>query len=232
MTKANPFLGAFEDPAHAARYSEGPAKFMPGYRDVQRMAGVLMREHAPTDGKVLVHGAGGGLELEVFAQENPDWTFVGVDPAQAMLDVAAERLGAFMERTDLHHGYIETAPEGPFDAATSLLTLHFLEADVRRKTVSEIISRLKPGAPLVVAHASFPSKTEERDSVLSRYKAFGVASGVEPEVACRARDAVAIGLPHLDPVQNEELLRDAGLVGVSSFYSAFSWHGWVGYAPR
>lgn len=232
MAKEDSFLEMFEDPAHAARYSEGPAKFMPGYQDVQRMTGVLMREHVPAHGEVLVHGAGGGLELEVFAQENSDWTFVGVDPAKPMLDVAAARLGTFMERTELHHGYIETAPEGPFDAATSLLTLHFLAADARRKTVSEIVSRLKPGAPLIVAHSSFPSGTAERDVWLSRYAAFAVASGVDPEMACRARDAVSMNLPPLDPEQNVTLLREAGLEGVSLFYSAFAWHGWVGYAPH
>ncbi|MEM9495681.1 MAG: methyltransferase [Pseudomonadota bacterium] len=227
----SPFLDMFDDPEHAATYGDGPAKFVPGFYDVHRMAGILMRERAPDDGKVLVHGAGGGLELEAFARENPGWRFVGVDPAKAMLDAAAERLGSLMTRTELHHGFIDDAPEGPFDAATSLLTLHFLDADERRRTVAEIVRRLKPGAPLVAVHVSFPSGAAGQEKWLSRYEAFALASGADPELAGRAREAVEASLPRLEPRENVELFGEAGLKDVTSFYEAFTWRGWVGYAP-
>lgn len=229
--KLSPFVKMFEDPDQAARYADGPAKFMPGFDDIHRMVSILIRERVPQDAKVLVHGAGGGLELEAFAQENQDWTFVGVDPAKPMLDVAAKRLGPLMERTRLHHGYIDDAPHGPFDAATSLLTLHFLDANERLQTVSEIVRRLRPGAPLIAVHSSFPKQKNGRDTWLSRYEAFAVMSEVDPEIASKAREAVAMSMPHLDPSENVQLLRKSGLKNVTPFYSAFSWHGWVGYAP-
>ncbi|WP_434803260.1 class I SAM-dependent methyltransferase [Paracidovorax avenae] len=55
----------------------------------------------------------------------------------------------------LHEGYIDSAPEGPFDGATCLLTLHFLPTAERLRTLQQLRARLKPGAPLVVAHHSF-----------------------------------------------------------------------------
>jgi tRNA (cmo5U34)-methyltransferase len=227
----NPFIEMFNDPEHAAKYAEGPAKFMPGFFDLQIMASVLIRESAPSDGHILVHGAGGGLELETLAEKNPRWTFLGVDPARAMLDEARRRLGALNDRVDLHHGFIETAPQGPFDAATSLLTLHFLKADARRDTVSEIVRRLKPGAPLVAAHSSFPQTENERDAWLRRYREFAVASGADPEMADNARTAVAETIPLLDPDADEAVFRAAGLQNVTMFYAAFTWRGWIGYAP-
>ena len=229
--KANPFLEMFKDPEQAARYADGPAKFMPGFSDVHRMAGVLIRERAPRDAHVLVHGAGGGLELEAFARENSGWTFTGVDPAKPMLDEARQRLGLLNSRVSLHHGFIDAAPKGPFDAATSLLTLHFLDAEARRKTVSEITRRLKPGAPFVAAHCSFPQDAAKRDAWLSRYREFAIASGADAEMAETARAAVADSIALFDPDTDETILRDAGLRDVTAFYAAFTWRGWVGYAP-
>ncbi|MEL7537008.1 MAG: methyltransferase domain-containing protein [Pseudomonadota bacterium] len=228
--KSNSFVEIFKDPEHAAQYADGPANFMPGFHAVHRMAGVLIREFAPSNAHVLVHGAGGGLELEAFATENPDWTFVGVDPAKPMLDEARQRLGELNERVTLLNGYAEDAPAGPFDAATSFLTLHFLRADERRRTVAEIVRRLKPGAPFVTAHCSFPQDPGVRDAWLMRHREFTVASGVDAEVAERGRNDISENLAVYDPDTDEAILRDAGLSDVTLFYAAFTWRGWIGRA--
>ena len=44
-----------------------------------------------------------------------------------MLKLAERTLGPLGARVQLQHGYIDDAPDGPFDAATCLLTLHFLD---------------------------------------------------------------------------------------------------------
>ncbi|MEO1203322.1 MAG: methyltransferase domain-containing protein, partial [Pseudomonadota bacterium] len=228
--ESNPFLKLFDDPEHAARYADGPARFVPGFHDLHRMAGVLIREYAPPDAHVLVHGAGGGLEIEAFARENPGWTFLGVEPAKPMLDEARTRLADLGQRVTLHHGYADDAPPGPFDAATSLLTLHFLNAADRQKTVSEIVRRLKPGAPLVTAHCSFPQDAEQREDWLERHREFVIASGVDAEQAENARRDISDSLDVYDPDVDEKILRDAGLKDVVLFYAAFTWRGWVGRA--
>ncbi len=56
-----------------------------------------------------------------------------------------------MSRVDLHHGYIDNAPAGPFDGATCLLTLHFLPEGRAPPHGGRDYRRLKPGAPFVVA---------------------------------------------------------------------------------
>ena len=219
----------FSDPAAVARYAEGPPRFVPGFADMQRMSGILLAERAPDNARVLVLGAGGGLELKAFATAQPGWSFDGVDPADAMLKLAERTLGPLASRARLHQGYIDDAPEGPFDAAACLLTLHFLDTAERRRTVTEIHRRLKPGAPFVAAHSSFP-QDETRARWLSRYAAFAIASGADPEQAKSARAAVDAHLNMLSPEQDEAVLREAGFTDVSLFYSAFTWRGWVGYA--
>jgi tRNA (cmo5U34)-methyltransferase len=139
----------FDDPQHVTVYAERAEQMIPTYRDIHRLAAVLMAEHAPRDGRILVLGAGGGLETKAFAESHPGWTFDAVDPAEAMLDLAVKTLGTHAGRVRMHHGYIDDAPAGPFDAATSLLTLHFLSEKERLRTVAEVRQRLAPGAPCV-----------------------------------------------------------------------------------
>jgi tRNA (cmo5U34)-methyltransferase len=220
----------FSDPQAVARYAEGPARFVPGLVDLHRMTAILLAERAPQDARILVLGAGGGLELKAFAEAHPGWTFEGVDPAAEMLKLAARTLGPLASRVRLHEGYIDDAPEGPFDAATCLLTLHFLPPEERRRTAIEIRRRLKPGAPFVAAHASFPQEGSERALWLSRYAAFAIASGTDPDRAQNARAAVEAHLNFVAPEQDEAILRDADFSDVSLFYAAFTWRGWVAYA--
>jgi len=228
--KMRALLASFDDPEAAKRYGEGPRRFVPGLADLYRMTAVLLAERATRNARVLVLGAGGGLELRALADAQPGWSFVGVDPAAAMLNEARRVLGPAAVRVALHEGYIDDAPEGPFDAATCLLTLHFMQAEERTRTVGELHRRLKPGAPFVAAHSSFPQGENARALWLARYAAFAIASGTDPEQVEKMRAAVDAHLPVLEPEQDEAVLRHAGFSNVSLFYAAFTWRGWIGYA--
>jgi tRNA (cmo5U34)-methyltransferase len=223
-------MDPFSDPQAVARYADGPPRIVPGYEGLQRMTTLLLAERVQEDARVLVLGAGGGLELKAFAQAYPRWTFDGIDPASEMLKLAERILGPLASRVTLHQGYIDDAPSGPFDAATCLLTLHFLALEERRRTVAEVHRRLKPGAPFVVVHLSIPQGEGERALWLSRYAAFVVASGIDPEKAANARAAIDTQLTILTPEQDEAILREAGFSNVSLFYVGFTFRGWVGYA--
>ncbi|KPH81645.1 class I SAM-dependent methyltransferase [Bosea vaviloviae] len=221
---------SFKNAEAIANYAEGPPRFVPGFEALHRMTAILLAENAPATARVLVLGAGGGLELSTLARAQPGWSFVGVDPSQPMLDLASKSLGPLMARIELVHGYIDDAPAGPFDAATCLLTLHFLDAAERLRTTQAIHARLKPGAPFVAAHSSFPQDPASRPTWLSRYAAYAVAAGASPEQAASARVAVDGHLDLLDPGEDEAILRDAGFSDVAMFYAAFTWRGWTARA--
>lgn len=219
----------FADPEAVARYAEGPPRIVPGFADMQRMAAILLAEQAGPDAHVLVLGAGGGLELKAFAEARPGWRFTGIDPSAEMLALARSTLGPLTERIDLHHGYIDTAPQGPFDAATALLTFHFISPDDRRQTLAALRSRLKPGAPLVLVHLSMPDGEPARTRWFERYAAFATSSGtpIKPETARAAMDA---RLTILSPEEDKAMLREAGFSDVELFYAAFAFRGWVARA--
>lgn len=221
MTEPQPFSKA----THA--YRDGPPRQVPGFDSLHRMTGMLMAEKIPDEGRILVLGAGGGLELEALAAFNPLWHFDGVDPSASMLQIAAETTAPIADRVSLHEGYIQQAPDGPFDGAVSLLTFHFIAKEDRLETLRQIRSRLKPGAPFVLAHISFPQTEPERAQWIARHVAFG---GTAPENAESARQAIGTRLSILAPEEEEALLAQAGFTGTTLFYAGLSFRGWVSYA--
>lgn len=212
-------MSHFDDPDVAARYAGGPPRMVPGFAVMLDLVDRLLTEHLGDDGRVLVLGAGGGLELTHLAERHAGWTFDGVDPAKAMLDQAGRALGPHAGRVTLHHGIIDDAPDGPFDAATCLLTLHFLEREERLRTVAEVRRRLAPGAPFVTFHHSVPDGAT-RMAWLERFVRF--AGGGTAEGMAR--------LPTLSPQDDAAVLREAGFRDVETFYAALTFHGWLAFA--
>jgi len=221
MTNPPPFSNA----THA--YRDGPPRQVPGFASLHRMTGILLAEQVPDAGRILVLGAGGGLEIEALAAFNSAWRFDGVDPSASMLQVAAETTASLGDRVNLHEGYIQQAPEGPFDGAVCLLTFHFIAREQRLETLREIHARLKPGAPIVLAHISFPQTEPERSQWIARHVAFG---GTDPANAESARQAIGTRLSILSPDDEEAMLAQAGFTGTTLFYAGLSFRGWVSYA--
>jgi tRNA (cmo5U34)-methyltransferase len=218
---------SFHDPQAVANYVDGPARNVPGWADMLRMTDLLLSESVPERGSVLVVGAGGGLELKRFAESHPKWLFHGVDPSRQMLSLARSVLGPLSNRVDLQEGFVDEAPDGPFDGATCLLTLHFVDVDGRARMLKDIRNRLRPGAPLITAQLSFPQAKPVREKWLNRYASFVASSGVEAGKAQAAAEAVGERLCVLSPEQDEAMFWAAGFTAIEQFYAGFAFRGWV-----
>jgi tRNA (cmo5U34)-methyltransferase len=217
----------FSNPTMVATYADDTPRKVPGLADLHRMAMLLLSERAQQRARILVVGAGGGMELKAMAEAQQEWSFIGVDPSAAMLDLARGNTKPFNGRIELIEGTIDVAPPDLFDGAVCLLTLHFLDKNERLLTLKQIHRRLKAGARLVVAHHSASSGDAER--WLARSVAFADQTGVDWEKA----KSTAVGLarlPLLSVAEEEELLREAGFLDVELFYAAFSFRGWVATA--
>jgi tRNA (cmo5U34)-methyltransferase len=223
--KSNAF-GAHASPS----YAEGPPRQVPGFASLHRMVSFLLAERVAGDGRILVLGAGGGLELRALAEAHPGWQFDGVDPSAAMLELARNTAAPHMDRIALHHGYVDVAPEGPFDGAVSLLTFHFIPREDRLETLRQLRRRLRPGAPLIIAHISFSQSEPERSAWIARHVAWPAAPDADPAQLEAARQAIGTRLSILAPEEEEAMLREAGFTGVSLFYAGLSFRGWVAYA--
>ncbi len=220
-------MSSFSDPAEVASYAERVTRHVPGLRDLHRMVGLLLAESVPADARILVVGAGGGLELKAMAELQPCWRFDGIDPSPQMLTLARSTLGDLASRVTLHEGYIDDAPAGPFDGATCLLTLHFLPQEERIRTLREIHRRLKPGGRLVTVHHSFPNHDAGKNKWLGRNAALVSSANIDPVDVAENIRVMKEKLPVISPEQDVAALEEAGFVDVELFYAAFTFKGWV-----
>ena len=225
---------SFSQAHRVADYARQTPRKVPGLADLHRMAMLLISEQAPGDARVLVVGAGGGLEVSAMAAAQPAWHFTGVDPSVAMLDIARATTAPFKARINLLEGTVDVAPVLPFDGAVCLLTLHFLERAERLRTLKEILRRLTPGARLVVAHHSMPddqaASANSTQRWLTRSAAFANHADVDWVKATDSATDMAARLPLLSVSEEEAVLREAGFSNVALFYAAFSFRGWVATA--
>jgi tRNA (cmo5U34)-methyltransferase len=131
------------------------------------------------------------------------------------------------ERVHWHHGYIFDAPPGLFDAATCLLTLHFVPDDgAKERTLTEVRMRLKPGAPFVLVDLCIDLASPESAVALNRYRDFALESGADPERVDATCDRLVHVLKLVSSARNEELLGTCGFSQVELFYAGLSWRGW------
>ena len=218
----------FKDPEHARTYADRPRKIIPGFDGLHRILAQLIAEASPAN--TLVVGGGGGLELKTLIDALPDGRFCAVDPAVEMINQGKAYLGD-PASVDWVEGYVFDAPEGPFDAATCLLTLHFVPDDgAKLETLKAIHGRLKPGAPFVIAHLSIDKTDPDSDRRFDRYLQFGSDSHMDPKVLKEAHERVRTQLNCVGPERDEALLREAGFSGIEPVFRGMSWCGWVAYA--
>jgi tRNA (cmo5U34)-methyltransferase len=227
------FQRNYLDAAFVDRYTQnGPPAFMPGHAGVLQMMGILLRERAPADARVLVVGAGGGLETRALALAQPAFRFVGVDPAPRMLELARNVIASeLIERVDLIEGTVEDAPRGPFDAATCVLVLALLADDgTKSRTLCEIHRRLRPGAPFVLVDQCLDRSAPDFERKLDRYASYALASGVDSEIVEGAREQHRSNPGLVSPERNASLLAETGFRECELFYVGMAWRGWLATA--
>lgn len=227
------FQRNFQDAGFVQHYTRlGPPAFMPGHAGVLQMTAVLLRERAPTAARVLVVGAGGGLETRALALAHPAFRFVGVDPAPQMLELARSVIGPELgERVDLIEGTVEAAPQGPFDAATCILVLGLLPDDgTKTTTLREIRRRLQPGAPFVLVDQCLDRSAPDFERRLDRYSAYARASGVDAEIVESAKAQLRSNPGLVPPERNASLLTETGFRECEIFYVGMAWRGWLASA--
>ncbi|NJN05063.1 MAG: class I SAM-dependent methyltransferase [Leptolyngbyaceae cyanobacterium RM1_1_2] len=110
---------------------------IPGYDALMSMLAALFRVYLTDDAHILIVAAGGGNEISTLGQAHPSWQFTGVDPSEKMLAVAQSKVVSLglSDRVTLHNGFVQELPIYPYNAATSLLVMHFYPMTARNWSI-------------------------------------------------------------------------------------------------
>ncbi|MFT3716413.1 MAG: class I SAM-dependent methyltransferase [Gordonia sp. (in: high G+C Gram-positive bacteria)] len=200
------------DAQNALGYDARIVNLVPGYAELHEISAAVLAARLPERARVLVVGAGTGTETLALAQANPGWDLVGVDPSPAMLAVARRRAqAAGLTNVAFHEGRAADlgSGEGDFDAAVSLLVMHFVAGDpAKRAFLGDVASRLRSGAPLLLC--DLMACDDDDLDVIAEYAA---ARGVDPDGLAAMRQRLSADF---HPLSENELVQLSSAAGFSS----------------
>ena len=235
MTNASK-AGNFDEkpPVNIEEYDKSIRLFCGAYEEMFKLAHCCLRARLPEQAKVLVVGAGTGMEISEFAPLNPGWSYCGVDPSADMLALAGKKICEknLTCEIELRKGYVDDLKEEEiFDAATCILVIHFLKDDGAKQELLESICRhLKPGAPFVLIDGFGEPGSADFEDIKMAWKLYPIIHGVPGEMVETAFNEVIMKMLQFVPESRIlELLKTAGFTRVSKFYSGFLYGGWMGY---
>ncbi len=230
------------DGDYGAGYETLARALIPGYLDTFEMALAMLDvslaenspRHAATSSsppRILVVGAGTGIEMVTFKSKRPDWHCTGVDPSAQMIDIARARLveAGIDDGTSFRHGTVADLPaDEMFDAATSFNVMHFIADDgAKASFLGSIADRLEPGAPFIL----FDLFGEPESSALERdyaaWRAYWTVRGFEGPPRDAFRKKIDNGIEWVGEPRVHELLAGAGFVDVRMFYRGLVYGAWI-----
>ena len=232
MEKSVPLtVREFFDTAKSLKYDRDIRASLPGYEALHGMVNALLSEALDADAHLLVAGAGTGMELLLMGTLHPRWRFTACDPSPEMLAVCRERVSEreMEDRVTFIGGTIDRVPsEARFDAATSILVSHFILSEPERLDFfGGIARRLVAGAPLVTADLFGEKGTDRFTCLQGAWERFNLMNGRDPGELRAGRERSDQVVLYLPERRYGELLAEAGFTGVSRFYQALLFGGWI-----
>ena len=211
-------------------YDDIAPKIIPAYHSIYELTQHLLRDRLHKEAKILVAGAGTGKEIIDCSLNNPHWYFTGFDPVEAMLSIATKKVAAasLEDKISLVHGLIDDVVEKDFDAATSILVMHFLPDDgTKFNFLKGIADKLKPGATFVLVDLEGEIGSEEYTALNAAWKnqqlfTRGENDRVSEEFIIREREIQFIPQKRI-----ESLLEEVGFLKINKFFKAYLFGGYV-----
>lgn len=214
----------------AKSYDERNRELAPIAENMHFLIRLVLRD-LPKNARILCIGVGTGAEILSLAQSFPGWTFVGVDPADGMLDVCREKLSeaGVLGRCELIHGYVhDVEAKANFDAVLSVLVAHFVKRDERLGFYQAMCDRLRANGILVNTEISFDLDSPEFPFMLKNWEAVQHLMGATPESIAGLSQTLREMLSVISPAETEGLLMQSGIQMPVRFFQSFMISGWYG----
>lgn len=129
----------------AQKYDVNRRKFIPCFDDYYTRSISLLKNYREHFSSVVDLGAGTGLLTKELYSLYPEASYVLVDLAKDMLQVARERFAGLDKFSFVEDNYVETIPGNSPDLICSALSIHHLEEPEKRTLYQSVYAKLPEG---------------------------------------------------------------------------------------
>ncbi|MDE2719769.1 class I SAM-dependent methyltransferase [Candidatus Palauibacter polyketidifaciens] len=203
---------------------------IPGYRSSFRQALALLAGRVGPSPRVLVVGAGTGIELVTFKTAEPGWRLTGVDPSRQMIEIARRRMreAGVGDGARLVHGHVSDLDEDGFAAATCFNVMHFLPDDgAKQSLLHDIARRLAPGAPFLLFELHGDRSSPRFDELFAAWSRYWKIHGMGEAERAAFRARIDEGIHWASEARILQLLAEAGFEDAWRYYRALLYGGWI-----
>jgi tRNA (cmo5U34)-methyltransferase len=229
---SKPPIAADEVNSLIAHYDEAARLAIPGYEVMHTMSLACLLAYLPERADLLVVGPGTGTELVRLGEANPQWNFLGVDPSADMLRIAEHKMALHQlsNRVKLVQGYTHDLPTDTlYDAATSIMVMHFIPESDKLQFLESISQRLHPSAPFVLVTLAVEKESQELKQLMPVLDAYWSEVGLPAQ---RKEEVVTGFNQTVHPLPEASilnLLEQAGFQKIIRFYTGLWVGGWLAF---
>jgi tRNA (cmo5U34)-methyltransferase len=188
----------------------------------------------PDDARILVVGCGTGEDLIPLARALPRASFVGIEPAEPMLDLCDRRVLAegLKGRVTLHPITLEELKgDERFHGATSILVSQHIESDAKAgEFFVKLASLLEPGGRLYTADLHIGAG-QDRDLMLALWREQALMSGIESSIVKGMMTRFRADIGPRDEATLRGFLEAAGFVDIIKPFSSLIYGSWSARKP-
>ncbi|UQZ36175.1 SAM-dependent methyltransferase [Paenibacillus sp. PK3_47] len=184
--------------------------------------------------ELLIVGAGGGQELLTLGTRG-NWSLTGVDPSEAMLELARQRL----ERVQLNaaisltQGTVQDLDHSKrYAAATCILVLHFLQEPAQKQQLlEEVYDRLQDGGILIAAALCGDINRIPGSLQMKAWSYHMHAGGITEQECEWFQNSIGNTSFPVPEHTFQDLLHSSGFTGAVRFFSSYLIEGWFAVKP-
>lgn len=218
-------------PIAGSEYDDMAPLVLPGYEAMHQMTLACLRAKLPVEANLLVVGAGTGMELVKFCQGNSKWQILGVDPSENMLAVAKDKIQRYglSEQVKLFRGYTNDLADTPiYDAATSILVMHFIPDDGSKLAfLQSIARRMKLSSSFILVDVFGEKGTDDFQQMIALMNKFWQQTGISEAKITELLETMQKAVYPISETRVLELLKQAGFGKVIRFYTGLWLGGWM-----
>lgn len=216
----------------ARNYDSDIENIIPGYSNLHQLISYILKNRLSKRSRILIAGTGTSREAVTLASENKGWKIVAFDSAEEMIKVSSKKINKLKleEQINLVHGTAGCVDDIKFNAATSVLVMHFIKN--KKSFLNEIYKRLKPGGCFILVDICGNKRSGEFNDLLSYWVDFQKDNRKDSENIRQTVKHIKNDLKIISEKRTLTLLSDTGFKNTRHFFKSLLINGFITEKPK